>query len=218
MLRYQQAEACSVDLAHVSGHKFSQKQKLFTPAPKFALGLYGPLSMLVRNKRQIPMNHLTNADRELVAFVELLRLRGGFDLTAHIVRPPSSGSPPRPELVVELQGPDTALLTARNGELLFAIEHLAAKILGLEPEEHDRISFDAGGFKGKRERELHRMANAAITKVRTTAAAYVFPPMLSRERRLLHLALASSGLKSASTGERLLRSVVLYPEGVQPPE
>jgi len=164
------------------------------------------------------MNNLTNADRDLVAFVELLRLRGGFDLTADIVRRSPSAGSARPELVVELQGRDSALLTARNGELLFAIEHLAAKILGLEPEEHDRISFDANGFKDKRERELHRMASAAITKVRTTATAYVFPPMMSRERRLLHLALASSGLKSASTGERFLRSVVLYPEGIQPPE
>jgi spoIIIJ-associated protein len=165
-----------------------------------------------------PMTNLTDVGPELAALVELLQTQGGFDLTAHIRHSAVNGVPVRPEVVVELQGGDAPLLTARNGELLFAIEHLAAKILGLEPEEHDRISFDAAGFKLKRERELNRMANAAITKVRTTATAYVFPPMMSRERRLLHLALASSGLKSASTGERLLRSVVLYPEGVQPPE
>jgi spoIIIJ-associated protein len=169
------------------------------------------------------MNNLTDAHRELVAFVELLRIRGGFDLTAHIRHPSPNGGTPspehssRPEIVVEFSGPDTHLLTSRNGELLFAIEHLAAKVLGLEPEEHDRISFDAGGFKAKRDRELYRLASAAIIKVRTTATAYVFPPMPSRERRILHLALASSGLKSASSGERLLRSVVLYPEGVNPP-
>ncbi len=41
-------------------------------------------------------------------------------------------------------------------------------MLGLESEEHDRIAFDAGGFKAKRDRELYRLASAAIIKVRTT--------------------------------------------------
>ena len=104
---------------------------------------------------------------------------------------------------VRFEGADTPLLTARNGELLHAVEHLAAKILGLEPEEHDRISCDADGFKARRDGEVERLAKVAIVEVRTTATAYVFPPMMSRERRLLHLALAHSGLKSASTGERL---------------
>jgi len=184
--------------------------------------VYDLLSMLVRNKRQTAMDDLTDARRELEAFVELLRNQGGFDLKAKVRCPlPNGDSTPDltavPELVVELTGPDTRLLTARNGELLFAIEHLAAKILDLEAEEHDRIFVDANGFKANRDRELQRMAKDAIATVRTTATAYVFPPMMSRERRILHLALASSGLKTASAGERFHRSVILYPEGVQPP-
>src|SRR5215469_4697037 len=58
----------------------------------------------------------------------------------------SPGTDPHPEITVELSGPDTPLLLARNGELLLAIEHIAAKILRLESEEHDQISFDAEGF------------------------------------------------------------------------
>lgn len=164
------------------------------------------------------MTNLTDAGRELVAIVELLRIQGGFDLTAQVRCPSPDGGLARPELVVELEGADTALLTARNGELLLAIEHIAAKTLRLDPQEHDRISFDAEEFKARRERELLRLASDGIAKVRTTATAYVFPPMMSRERRLLHLALASSGLRTASTGERFLRCVVLYPEGVEPPK
>lgn len=163
------------------------------------------------------MTTLTKASQKIEALVELLRIRGDFRLTAHIRHLASGQNSQRPELTVELTGPDTPLLTSRNGELLHAIEHIAAKWIGLDPEEHDRISFDAESFKSRRDSELHRLANAAIVKVRTTATAYVFPPMMSRERRLLHLALASSGLKSASTGEPSRRSVVLYPEGVTPP-
>jgi spoIIIJ-associated protein len=164
----------------------------------------------------IPMTNLTDASQKIESLIELLQLGAGLDLTGHIDHPPANGAS-RPELVVELSGPDTPLLTNRNGELLHAIEHIAAKILGLESEEHDRISFDADNFKTKRNAELRRLAEAAILEVRTTATAYVFAPMMSRERRLIHLALASSGLKSASTGERFHRSVVLYPEGVTPP-
>ena len=128
-------------------------------------------------------------------------------------------SPPcdtNPQITVELSGPDTPLLIARNGELLLAIEHIAAKILRLEPEEHDQISFDADGFKATRNRELDLMAEMAIQKVRATGQPFSFSPMTSRERRILHLALAKSGLPTASSGQGPGRFVVLYPEGQEP--
>ncbi|HEY1995165.1 MAG TPA: R3H domain-containing nucleic acid-binding protein [Edaphobacter sp.] len=128
--------------------------------------------------------------------------------------PSSSGT--TPQITVEFTGPDTPLLLARNGELLLAIEHIAAKILRLEPEDHDRISFDAEGFKATRNRELDVMAEMAIQRVRATGEPYSFSPMTSRERRILHLALAKSGLPTASSGTGPGRFVVLYPEGLGP--
>jgi spoIIIJ-associated protein len=127
-----------------------------------------------------------------------------------------AGSRIAPQITVELTGPDTPLLLARNGELLLAIEHIAAKILRLEPEDHDRISFDAEGFKATRNRELDLMAEMAIQKVRATGEPFSFSPMSSRERRILHLALAKSGLPTASSGVGPGRFVVLYPEGLEP--
>lgn len=118
-----------------------------------------------------------------------------------------------PAITVDFSGPDTPLLLARNGELLHAIEHLAAKILGLEPEQHDCISFDAEGFKARRDQELTSAAEAAIQLVQDSGRPYSFPPMTSRERRMLHLILAKSGLPTASSGEGPRRFVVLYPEG-----
>jgi spoIIIJ-associated protein len=116
-------------------------------------------------------------------------------------------------LNVEFTGQDTPLLTARHGELLHAIENIAAKALRLEPEEHDRINFDADSFKANRDRDLRRSVEAAIESVRKTGRPYAFPPMTSRERRLLHMALVDSGLPTASTGEMPRRYVVLYPQG-----
>ena len=182
------------------------------------------------------------AVRKIEDFLRVLSTAGGLNLKSNILAcngqvqptssdpagalparpvqpsPSSSDTAPQtaPEITVELTGPDTPLLLARNGELLLAIEHVAAKILRLESEEHDHISFDADGFKATRNRELDLMAEMAIQRVRATGEPYSFSPMTSRERRLLHLALAKSGLPTASSGTGPGRFVVLYPEGLQP--
>ena len=174
------------------------------------------------------------AARKIEGFLKILNTTGGLNFKSNIlarngqVQPNSSGSAGEatpvsagpsdtiPQVSVELSGPDTHLLTARNGELLHAIEHIAAKILRLEPEEHDYISIDAEGFKATRNRELGLMAEIAIQKVRSTGRPFSFAPMTSRERRILHLSLANSGLPTASSGEGPGRFVVLYPEGLEP--
>lgn len=121
----------------------------------------------------------------------------------------SAGSVPL--LTVEFSGKDVPALVARNAELLLAFEHIGAKALRLEDEQHDWISFDAGGFKAARERRVQRDAAQAVQQVRATRQPYRFPPMNSRERRLLHLALASSGLKTTSEGEGAARRLVVFP-------
>jgi spoIIIJ-associated protein len=130
--------------------------------------------------------------------------------------PETPASVSSPEISVDLSGPDVPLLLARNGELLLAIEHIAAKILRFEHEEHDRISFDANSFKVLRHQELRMAAEAAVERVRRTGQPFSFAPMSSRERRILHLELASSGLVTASSGEGSRRFVVLYPEQSKP--
>ena len=117
------------------------------------------------------------------------------------------------DLYVEFTGPDTPVLTARNGEVLHALEYIATQILGLEPSEHDQVTFDADHFKANRNREMQENAAAAIERVRQTGRPHSFPPMSSRERRTLHLLLSESGLPTASSGEGPGRFVVLYPQG-----
>jgi spoIIIJ-associated protein len=146
---------------------------------------------------------------------DLLRLitkSGRLNLEFTVLTRPAS----LPEIAVEFSGPDTSLLTDRNGELLHAIEHIAAKILRLEPDEHDRISFDADRFKATRDHDLRESAAAAIVRVKQSGEPYAFAVMTSRERRMLHLALKESGLPTASSGEGPRRFVVLYPEGHHP--
>jgi spoIIIJ-associated protein len=126
--------------------------------------------------------------------------------------PSTQQTPAAGRIRVEFSGVDTTLLTSRNGELLNALEYIGAKVLKLEQEDHDHISFDADSFKANRDRDLRRSAEEAIASVRRTGRPYAFAPMTSHERRLLHMALSESGLPTASSGEVPRRYVVLYPE------
>jgi spoIIIJ-associated protein len=179
-----------------------------------------------------PLMDQGRAVKKIADFLKVLTDTGNLDLQSHILAcngqvqpnadvpigatPTVSSSEPSPLICVEFSGTDTPLLLARNGELLHAVEHIAAKILRLEPEDHDLIFFDAAGFKANRDRELQLAAQTAIEQVRATGRPYSFPPMTSRERRMIHLALAKSGLPTASSGEGPARFVVLYPEGPAP--
>jgi spoIIIJ-associated protein len=182
-----------------------------------------------------------SAAKKMEDFFRALTTLGGLELESHILAcngqvqpssgipagalhsvsteppqtPPHNGFDSNIDVKVEFTGPDTPLLLAHNGELLHAIEHVAAKILRLESDSHDRVSFDADDFKATRDRNLRLSAEAAIQTVRSTGQPYSFPPMTSRERRMLHLVLTQSGLPTASSGEGPRRFVVLYPEGHQ---
>jgi len=153
------------------------------------------------------MNDYTSAERVDGLLHDLLQA-SGLCLT-YKVATNLPGSEPR--IAVQFDGPDAGLLTARDAELLLALEHVAAKSLRLGPEEHDQLSFEALGWKAARDRKLRQAAGAALAQVQTSGLAYEFPPMSSHERRLLHLALAPSGLSTVSEGEGPGRHLVLRP-------
>ena len=145
----------------------------------------------------------------IVDLLEMLIGRGGFRLRYAVVTAAAI-----PAFRVQFSGPDTALLLLRHAELLHSFEHLAAKALRLEPEQHELIRFDAEGYKEARDEGLYLAAAEAVKRVQSTGRAHSFPPMTSRERRMLHLALAESGLFAASEGEGPQRHLVLHPRDV----
>lgn len=170
----------------------------------------------------MPIDDLAAAAARIAEFLKTLTTTGGLRLKYRITAGAGAADPegfePR-QIYVEIAGPDAPLLTQRNGELLYALEHVAAKIIRLEPEEHDKVSFDAAQFKVIRARELRLAADTAAEEVRRTSRPYSFQPMSSRERRMLHLALVPfEDLETASSGENPRRFVVVYPKGARPPE
>jgi spoIIIJ-associated protein len=181
------------------------------------------------------MNDVNQAAQTIGRFLQTFTLNGGLRLrfrvkvrgaalgdSANDANPDSGpasqsaegqGKELRRTLCVEFSGPDTHLLTARNGEVLSALEHIAVKILRLELEDQELVSFDADHFKADRDRQMRESASAAVERVRSTGRPHPFPAMNSRDRRMLHLILKDSGLQTSSSGEGPGRFVVLYPEG-----
>lgn len=170
----------------------------------------------------MPIDDYAAAANRIAEFVKTLTGVGGLKLKYRITAGAGAADPEgfeSREIYVELAGPDAPLLTQRGGELLYALEHVAARILRLEAEEHDKVSFDASQFKATRARALRRTAESAANEVRDSGEPYSFQPMSSRERRMLHLALkAFEDLETGSTGEGPHRYVVLYPKGTKPAE
>jgi spoIIIJ-associated protein len=164
----------------------------------------------------MPINDLQQAAQKIAGFLATLNKLGGLRLKYRISAPEVApdAAEKAPALCVELGGPDLLLVTQHNGELLLALETIAAQILRLDQREGDLVSFDAGNFKALRAQEERLKAEIAADKVIRTGIPFAFPPMNSRERRLLHMAFKGiEGVETASNGEGPDRFLAVYPAG-----
>jgi spoIIIJ-associated protein len=117
-----------------------------------------------------------------------------------------------PDLMVRFTGGDVDLLLSNKAELLLALEQLTMEAIGMAPEEHSRICFDANDRRILRIEELRMSAQAASDRVKKSRQPFHFSPMNSRERRILHLALRDeTDVRSESVGEGPIRQVVIVP-------
>lgn len=100
------------------------------------------------------MIDLVEGKKNLLILIQILQA-SGFDITAEIYEKSDveelGGANKPSKIVVEIFGSDAPLLTARNGEVLLAIEEVASQLLELREEELDWLCFDAENFKIKRE-------------------------------------------------------------------
>jgi spoIIIJ-associated protein len=121
-----------------------------------------------------------------------------------------------PDLMVRFTGSDVELLLANKAELLLALEQLTMEAIGMAPEEHSRICFDANDRRILRIEELRMSALAAAERVKKSRQPFHFSPMNSRERRILHLALRDeTEVRSESVGEGHIRQVVIVPSDMK---
>jgi spoIIIJ-associated protein len=160
------------------------------------------------------------AAKKINEFLQSVVTHGGLRLKYRIIVDPPIPEDrdwEKPEIFVDLTGPDSTLLLDRGGELLRALELLALEMLRLPSGEHEKISFDCHNHRSQRIQELRTAATVAAEKVRKTGTPYHFSPMSSRERRIVHLALRNeTDLHTESEGEGMRRCLVVYPKDHKP--
>ena len=150
-------------------------------------------------------------------FLKMVFAGGGFDLNFAM----AEGETPHPDfenpdIMVRFSGPDVDLLLANKAELMLALEHLTMEAAGIMHEEHSRICFDANDHRVLRIQELRVSALTAAERVKKSGQPFHFSPMNSRERRILHLALANEiEVRSESVGEGPIRQVVIVPKDMK---
>jgi len=164
----------------------------------------------------MPISNKLAAANQINTFLQAVVTHGGLRLKYRIVVDPPLPEDrdwEKPEILVDLAGPDSALLLDRGGELLRALELLALEMLRLPSGEHEKVCFDCQNHRSMRIQELRAAARVAAEKVRKTGSPYHFSPMSSRERRIVHLALRDEAdLRTESQGEGMRRCLVVYPK------
>jgi spoIIIJ-associated protein len=155
----------------------------------------------------------TNALRD---FLEKTIRAAGFQLKV-TVNPVTADSASEAEVIADIDGRDKEFLLERGGEVLRALEHLAFRALRLEPEWHEKIHIDCGGYRALRFEELRMTAKVAAERVQMSKQPFRLNPMTSRERRIVHLALKDMpGVRTESIGMGEHRQVVIHPADSKP--
>jgi spoIIIJ-associated protein len=108
----------------------------------------------------------------------------------------------------ELAGPDRKLLTARDGELLAALQFLLTRMARQSRPGAGRIVIECRGYRDQRDREVIGRAREAARHVASTGELRALGPMNPYERRLVHVTVQEfPGLATRSVGEGFLKSV-----------
>src|ERR1019366_5857191 len=128
----------------------------------------------------MPIADLQQAAQKIAGFLATLNKLGGMRLKYRITAGEGARDPEGLEarqIYVELGGPDVPLVTQHNGELLRAVETIAAQMFRLDQRENDLVSFDAANFKALRAQELRLRAEIAAETVLKSECSSAFPPM-----------------------------------------
>ena len=113
---------------------------------------------------------------------------------------------------INFTGPDRPLMLSNGASILNSMEYLVNKVFHTGRSEAPGIVMDSDSYRKHREAELVLLAQMASKKVVMQRKPLSLQPMIPRERRIVHLALAGiEGVRSQSEGEGENRSITIYP-------
>jgi len=106
---------------------------------------------------------------------------------------------------------DLQKLVGREGEVLEALQELTRLAVHRETGDRSRLMLDIAGYRAKKRAELSELGAKAAAEVKSTGEPVKMKPMTPFERKVVHDAVKSAGLRSESEGEEPQRFVVVLP-------
>ncbi|MHB8376807.1 MAG: RNA-binding cell elongation regulator Jag/EloR [Dehalococcoidia bacterium] len=114
--------------------------------------------------------------------------------------------------VLDIEGEDLGLLIGRRGETLASLQYLLNLMMMRRFGERLLFTVDVEGYRRRRERQLHTLAQRMADQVKRTKRPVTLEAMPPNERRIIHLALAEDRyVTTESTGEGDDRKVSISP-------
>jgi spoIIIJ-associated protein len=117
-------------------------------------------------------------------------------------------------VTVTVHGPDLGLLIGKHGQTIDAIQYLANAIQHRREQQPLEVVVDAEGYRRRRERTLHDVAQRAAADALSSGEPVELEPMTSVERKIVHTKVQSmgGGLTTSSEGVEPNRYVVVRAE------
>lgn len=118
------------------------------------------------------------------------------------------------EITIDIQGAseDISRLIGRQGQALDALQYLLAVAANRHDMRRTRVILDAEGYRDRHQRTLEAKALDYAAEVKSSGEEAVLEPQNSRDRRIVHMALADDpGVMTYSEGMGDDRHVVISP-------
>jgi spoIIIJ-associated protein len=113
---------------------------------------------------------------------------------------------------IDIEVEDANVLIGQNGETLFEIQHLLKIILKRKLDQDIYVDLDINSYKKKKAEYLRELARASANDVSLSRRTKMLAPMVSYERRIIHLELAGrEDVMTESIGLGPSRKVVIKP-------
>jgi len=124
-----------------------------------------------------------------------------------------SSSDDRRNILVDVRGEDLSALIGRHAETLNAFQYVASLIVGKDTQQWVQLIVDVEGYRSRREKQIRQLARRMAEQVIKTGRKTTMEPMVSSERRVVHLELRGHpAVTTESTGEEPHRKVVILPK------
>ena len=116
-------------------------------------------------------------------------------------------------LNIELDGENISALIGKRGQTLESLQHLISLVVNKGQGPYVNVILDIADYREKRKETLEKLALNLAKKAKSTDQSVVLEPMISSERRIIHIALQNHKyVYTQSQGEEPYRNVVILPK------